>query len=685
MKKLRLPSRLLAVSTTAAVVLSGASVALAEEGTEDNVTISVSNITDLHGHLASEPSLDDNDQPAPEAGDPMGVAYLQALIEKVNENQEYAMTTSGDNVGGSAFISAISEDEYTIDALNAMGVKASAVGNHEFDKGTADLVDRIEPRSDFPILGGNVLKDGEPLLEASHVEEIDGVKVGFVGTVTENTKYKVAPDAIPGITFTDPVETTNQEATRLKEEGEADVVVALMHEDAQQYAEGFNKDVDVLFGGDTHVKSQGSVQRQDALPLQWAQGWEYGRLLNDADITFDKTQKKVSDIELTQYDYSNLEGIEADPALAGIVDEAAAKAEELGAEIVGESPANLYRGSNEGEVSGSNRGVESTLNNFIAQAQREQMTKNTGKSIDIGVMNAGGVRADLKQGEVSYADIFTVQPFGNSVSYGEISGSDFIQALENQWQEGDRPRLDLGLSDNVQVVYDQTAGQGERIKSVTIDGEQIAPEETYTIAASTFLIGGGDGFFPDNMIKNTVDVGALDTQVMIDYIKSGNSQVRTGQSQIGVHVDGNVNPGEEITVELSSLNYTTEGEPMAEEATVKLGNAEATAEIDNTAREGDDNVGERGRASVKLSVPEGLSGTENLEVTTNIGTSAVLPIQVGEQDGGVTTEGSSPSEGIVAVILAALVGIVGVVGLSPQLLPAPVRQIIDNFRNQFIR
>ena len=168
------------------------------------------------------------------AGDEIGVARLQSLIQQVNEGQEFNLTSSGDNVGGSAFVSAISDDKYTLEALNQMGMKVSAVGNHEFDKGTEDLTERIQPNSTYPILGANVLKDGKPLLKPSHVEDVDGVKVGYVGTVTENTKYKVSAAKIPGVTFTDPVKATNEEAARLKESGEADVVVALFHEDAQE-------------------------------------------------------------------------------------------------------------------------------------------------------------------------------------------------------------------------------------------------------------------------------------------------------------------------------------------------------------------------------------------------------------------------------------------------------------------
>ncbi|MER0104851.1 bifunctional UDP-sugar hydrolase/5'-nucleotidase [Corynebacterium sp. KPL2895] len=670
--------QLVAATTVTAVALSGTQ-ALAQE---NMTTISVTNITDLHGHL--EDGLSD---PA-KAGDEIGVARLQSLIKQVNEGQEFNLTSSGDNVGGSAFVSAISDDKYTLEALNAMGMKVTAVGNHEFDKGTEDLTDRIEPASDYPILGANVLKDGQPILDASHVEEIDGVKVGYVGTVTQNTKFKVSAAKIPGVTFTDPVEATNEEATRLKESGEADVVVSLFHEDAEEYAKGFNKDVDILFGGDTHQTTQGTVERDGALPLQWAQGYEYGKLLNDADITYDKAAGKVKSIELKQYDATAAAQVEPDAEIAGIVKKAQDEAEVEGSKSAGTVETDLFRGSDEGQKPGSNRGVESTLNNFIAEGQRYAMSKQVGEDIDLGVMNAGGVRADLQGGDVTYKDIFEVQPFGNSVITAKVSGKDFITALEKQWQEGSRPRLAMGLSNNVQVVYDQKASHGQRVKAVTVNGELLDPNKDYSIALSSFLASsdsekGGDGYFEAGSIKDKNDVGYMDAQAMIDYIASGESEVRKGQGQIGAHIDGDIVPGKEITVELSTLNYTSEGEPMAKTVTVKLGDEEVSADIDNSKQEGDDQFGERGRAQVTLTVPEGLTGSQNLEITTGAGTQAILPVELGEADGSPKIPQGSSFGGAALVIVAALAAGIAFIGLNPQVLPAPLRAIFDDLRKTF--
>ena len=178
----------------------------------------------------------------------------------------------------------------------------------------------------------------------------------------------------------------------------------------------------------------------------------------------------------------------------------------------------------------------------------------------------------------------------------------------------------------------------KRVKSVTINGEPLDADKDYSIALSSFLASsdsekGGDGYFEAGSIKDKNDVGYMDAQAMIDYIASGESEVRKGQGQIGAHIDGDIAPGKEITVDLSSLNYTSEGEPMAKTVTVKLGDEEATANIDNSKQEGDDQFGERGRAQVTLNVPEGLTGSQNLEITTDAGTQAILPVKVDEAGG----------------------------------------------------
>ncbi|APT94925.1 5'-nucleotidase [Corynebacterium stationis] len=695
MSKFRRFGRLLAATTVSATIVVGAPVAFAQE--DNIVDFSVTNITDFHGHLSTQETN------APDANSEMGAAKLKALIEYVNQDQEYIMTTSGDNVGGNAFVSAIADDEPTLDVLNILGVDVSAVGNHEFDRGYDDLLGRIVEKSDYPLLGANVTLNGEPMLDASYVQEIDGVKVGFVGTVTTLTKNKVAPSAVEGVEFSDPVEATNKEADRLKESGEADVVVALMHEDAQQYAAGFNNNVDILFGGDSHQRSQGIIERDGAQPLHWAQGHEYGKVLQDADISFNKDTGEIESVEITQYDRSmpEVEALAPDAEVAARVAAAEAQAEELGAKVVGQMDRATFRGQDEGAGAGSNRGVESTLNSLIADANRASVAKATGVDVDLGIMNAGGVRADLPKGDVTYQDVLTVQPFGNSIAYGTLTGQDILDALEAQWQSGSsRPRLALGLSAGFEYAYDPTAEQGQRVISATLDGEEIDPSAEYTVATSTFLFDGGDNFASLANVQNLTDVGYMDYSVLNDYIKDG-AEVQEGQSDIGISTEGTLAAGEEVTFNLTSLNYTMEEDPQATTATVTVGDVQETADIDaqwNT--EEDVQKNEFGRASVTLTLPEDIEATNLVTVTTDAGTKISVPLSAlgadeGADDGSKpgssapgtgkgSSQGASAAVGI-AGVLAAIAGIAAFIGLNgqfDQFIPANMQRALGDLRRQ---
>ena len=128
MFSLRRAGQLIAATTTTALVITVAPFAGAAEA--DQVKIRVANITDFHGRLEANARNGE-----------MGAANIAGIINYIrSQNPNTIVTNSGDNQGGSAFISAISDDKYTMDFVNAIGTDGIAVGNHEFDKGYKDLI-----------------------------------------------------------------------------------------------------------------------------------------------------------------------------------------------------------------------------------------------------------------------------------------------------------------------------------------------------------------------------------------------------------------------------------------------------------------------------------------------------------------------------------------------------------------
>ncbi len=177
--------------------------------------------------------------------------------------------SNGDNIGASVFASSYFGDKPTIDVLNALELKASAAGNHEFDKGANDLTDRVDGLADFPYLAANVFADGKPLLQEYAIFEVDGVRVGVIGAITESTPTLVTPSGIQGIEFREPVAEVNRVVAEIDDQ--VDVIVAQYHEGSgagqatttleQAVAAGgpFAKivnetspEVDAIFTGHTH-------------------------------------------------------------------------------------------------------------------------------------------------------------------------------------------------------------------------------------------------------------------------------------------------------------------------------------------------------------------------------------------------------------------------------------------------
>ena len=651
---------LIAATTTTAVVLTATPFAAAAEA--DQVTIDVANITDFHGRLKANLST------TPKAGDEMGAANVAGIMNYLRQqNPNTIVTSSGDNQGGSAFISFISDDKYTMDFLNAMGTDGSAVGNHEFDKGYEDLINRIVPGTNDKQLGANIFVEGEQPVKPYTIVEKEGVKVALVGTTSNLTPQKSSPANVAGVEFTDSAEQVNIEAKKLKESGEAELVIALIHDPADTSAAKLNPEyVDFAFGGDDHIRR---LELNPDGTVPYAQSHEYGKVVTDITFTYDKAEKKLVKVAGQQIDASQLQtlGITPDPEVEAIVAEADEKATELGQKVVATIDADFKRGSNPGADPGSNRGTESTANNMLAQSAVAALSAFLDTKIDFGVMNAGGVRADLTKGDVTYEQAATVQPFGNNIAVATLSGAAIKEALENQWQtpeateKSGRPRLDMGLSDNVSYTYNPNAERGNRILDIQINGESVDPEKDYTVAASTFLLDGGDALINKDEVRDRNDVGYNDLQAFVDYLQSGEAKVRAGQKDVGVVLpEGGLKAGQKNTITLTSLSYSSEGEPKATTVTAKLGETEATAKVDNEVTDADKGLGEQGRATVELDIPAGVSGEQTLNITTDAGTNVSLPVTVdGEgETGSPTGKATDARLGIILGVIAAVLALI---------------------------
>jgi 5'-nucleotidase len=514
------------------------------------VELQLLGINDFHGRLES-PRTGPN-------GPVGGAAQLAGLVDQLRgQNPNTLFLSAGDNIGASTFISAIDQDNPTLDALNLMGLDAAAVGNHEFDKGMADLTDRVIPRSDFPYLGANVYRGTERALPAYTVQTVAGVRVGVVGVVTEQTGSLVSPGGIAGLTFKEPVAEAESVAAALKDgdeaNGEADVVVLLAHEGAAtenidsvaelQADPVFGKfmntsaNIDVILSGHTHqpYAFEAPIPGTDRLrPVVQAE--DYGEKLGQVKLTVDPASKQITATDAALLD---VVGAPSDPEVAALVAQAKANAEELGKQPLGSITADVRRAVT--STGGEDRGSESVLGNFVADVQLAG-TRDPGRGgAQIAFMNPGGLRADLlyaPDGVVTYAEAFAVQPFANDVVTKTYTGAQIKQVLEEQWQPAgaSRPKLHLGVSAGFRYLYLPDNPAGQRITGMWLNDQPISPTGTYRVTVNSFLASGGDNFLTLGQGTNPATTGDNDLTMLNAYL-GANSPVTADpapRSSIGV-------------------------------------------------------------------------------------------------------------------------------------------------------
>ena len=549
-------------------------------------TIDLLGITDLHGHI-SRTTQTDSATGQTSVEDPGAVTLACEVSAARAANPNALFVSAGDSVGGSAYVSSILQDRPTMEALNAMSLDVSALGNHELDQGLTDLETRILPASNFPILAANV--SGSTPLSAegggkgTFIKEVGGVRVGFVGVVTDELPTLVSPSALSTLTLSPAVAAANARAAELKDgdpaNGEADVVVVLSHEDAATTATGFGGSVDAVFSGHTHVPFAQTVTGAEGNQIAVVQADHYGWALGRIRLSYDPASRRTTVVSADNEDLRSSSCATDAYGVAGIVTQAEKDSAIEGGKPLAKIGSDFLRGS-DGSGPGANRGTESTASDLIADSFRSWLATDiqpTGSTRYVGIMNAGGVRADFLHaasgaegdGVLTSGEAYTVQPFGNEMAYTILTGADLKTLLSQQWQPGSsRPVLTLGLSSNVDVLTEASTPGGSAapaIREIRVDGEPLADGDTLVVASNSFLLTGGDGYtvLKDKPSTNT---GVLDRDVTSAYLASfGDQPVKAGYSkrQTGMSVTPAPGGAGTVTVTLDSLAYTNASEQTA--------------------------------------------------------------------------------------------------------------------------
>lgn len=531
------------------------------------VEVAVLAFNDFHGNL--EPPRQSVGMPDGHGGTAQipagGVAWLASALDSLRARHANTLTVAaGDLISASPLASSLYLDEPSIEVLGRLGLDYTAVGNHEFDRGTKELLrmqtggcEKFTAREPcqlerfagarFHYLAASTLTaSGTPLFPASAIKTFGSgdrqVKVGVIGLTLKGTPTLVNPSGVADVTFADEADTINAEVPRLKAQG-ADAVVVLIHQGGRATGApdpngcaGFDGEilpilrrlspgVDVVVSGHTHADYICEMPTSDpARPVLLTSAGLYGKELTEITLTIDPAAHRVvtrsaRNLIVQSQPFTSAKG---PVALSPLAMQYAPRADIAAYVQRYVDASKVFATRPVGKLSGpAGKGENATggpLGNLIADAQLAA-TRSAGAQV--ALMNPFGIRAAIvpaPDGTVTFNDIYLAQPFGSALITETLTGAQ-IKALLEQGFDDVGPEQALAPSAGLAYRIDRHAAVGSRITGITLGGKPLDPSASYRVTTNGFLALGGDGFTVFKAGRDAV-TGPTDIEALEAYFHS---------------------------------------------------------------------------------------------------------------------------------------------------------------------
>ncbi len=476
------------------------------------VYVKILAVNDFHGQLPDGQKL--NKVPAGSA--PVLASYLRAAADADRATTFIALP--GDVVGASPPESGLLLDEPALLFWNSLASRYTTIatfGNHEFDGGTDELLRKVHggngtttithiidpyPGAKAEYISSNVVwRINETLIAAPYViRDAGGARVAFIGATTVETPSVQKAVNIEDVAFRDEIESINRYIPEIQEKG-VHAIVVLLHEGGLQDAydgptqeggnvtgrvagivAGLDPDVDIVLSGHTHEFTNAYLKNAGGETVLVTQAYSYGRAFADIDVVIDPITGDITHkaAEIVPAYANRSPDISADPGAATLLLEAREAVRPLTGRVIASASADITRQKTDAG--------ESLLGNLVADGQRSAM------QADVAFITTGSLRADIEQGNVTWGDLYSVQPFAGAVLSMTLTGKQIRDVLEQQWQ-APLPPHNLAVS-GLSYTFDEGRPAGDKITGIRVNGTPLELDADYTAAMVDFLAGGGDGY-----------------------------------------------------------------------------------------------------------------------------------------------------------------------------------------------
>lgn len=520
-------------------------------GEGSSVNVKILAVNDFHGQLPDGQTS--NQRPVGSA--PVLASYLKAATSVFGQSHTI-IALPGDVIGASPPESGLLSDEPAILFFNEFANACCTTGgngswdsgcnmiatpgNHEFDRGTSELLRQVDggngntsitriadpyPGSLFSYTCSNVVwkENGTTIFPPYIIRNVNGISIAFIGADTVTTPDRLAPHRADDIIFLNETDSINRYVAEVNKKRVHAIVVILHEGGDQQVYEGMTRDsanvtgritgivagldgdVDIVLSGHTHEFTNAYLPNKAGKPVLVTQAYSYSKGYADVNLTLDPVTRdivsKTAQIVVAYADSSP--GTTPDPETVLFL----AKDRQIVAPVIWRQIAVVTQDITRDQ----NTAGESALGDLVADSQRSEM------KTDVAFITTGTLRADLKKGNVTWGDLFSIQPFSGTVVSMRLTGKQIREVLERQWQEP-LPPHNLAVS-GLTYTYNATKPAGSRVQDVLVGDIPLDSTAIYTAAMMDYLSIGGDGytaFSEGTFVMN----GPSDVNTLASYLGS---------------------------------------------------------------------------------------------------------------------------------------------------------------------